>query len=620
MLLSEKFGLEGMNNEPLQWVQPPKSPPVKPGTPPLPDQDPGFVDFCRWCSYPSYKGLYKWQEECYSELSEHKYQCIIVHRDGGKSIYLGNVCEYDIQYRGYDVLYLGWTDRRKEVAQNIANFFEKYDQMADKKSNYHFRTKNGGKFDCYLITGKEVLGMHSFGKEARFENLTPEEIAQYKKLFEGNEVFSEESLLKFISERNTARKLVIVIDDPIDDTFMKERFREEDLERRFMSTIYNINPDEWIFTGTRKFDEDFFYFIKKTFGKKLKEYNRGPYLRQGEARYNADLVNNPMNIVCPERFTHPSMPSYTVDISPVEVNPDGTAKLDKKGNKINKIVKRDLQEIYDVLLNSGKLYWWFAEYWNDPHPITGEVWTTIQEKLIMDTPAERKHDLLWITIDRATTTNETSSYTGCVIGVRELATGDRIIIDDFTDLIPFYELLIKINDFLIQWRLMYRRMQCVIIIEQQGGGSDFVSMAKSLREFIKPDGTRVKNKIPEIAVIIEVHNTGEKYSRIKERLYAPIKNGKIKILHAAKSSEVVKEILNYPHSSKVDAIDALANVDFVIMEHYPYRDGKTFAQELIDLFDQAEVLEREREKEEQQMANEAKGLDARGKRTVFPQF
>jgi hypothetical protein len=38
---------------------------------------------------------------------------------------------------------------------------------------------------------------------------------------------------------------------------MKERFREEDLERRFMSTIYNINPDEWIFTGTRKFDRTF---------------------------------------------------------------------------------------------------------------------------------------------------------------------------------------------------------------------------------------------------------------------------------------------------------------------------------------------------------------------------
>ncbi len=265
---------------------------------PLPTKDPGFIKFARWLAYPHYKGLYEWQKECYLHLKEAKYKLIIVSRDHGKSVYLMDDSEYDMAYNNFDVLYLGWTDRRKEVALNICTFFEMHDMIQDKKSEYHFTLKNGGKFDCYLITSKDTLGMHSFGKQERFDNLSPEELKEFKELYGSEDqmedgIFTEEILKEYIENRNQNRKLKIVIDDPIDDSFMKELFKEEDLERRFMSTIFNINPDQWIFTGTRKFTGDFFDFIRKTFNTKLVEFKRGPYLKEGETRYNSDLINNP---------------------------------------------------------------------------------------------------------------------------------------------------------------------------------------------------------------------------------------------------------------------------------------------------------------------------------------
>lgn len=583
---------------------------------PLPTQDPGFNKFSRWFSYPQYRGLFQWQIDCNDYLRDAKYEMIVVSRDHGKSIYLGNKCEHKLQFGNYDILYLGWTDRRKEVAQNICNFFEMYDQIDLKRSEYHFTIKNGGKFDCYLITSKDTLGMHSFGKQARFDNLSKDDVETYQSFFDGEQSFDKEQLEEFIKDRNKDRKLLIVIDDPIDDSFMKERHKEEDLERRFMSTIYNINPDQWIFTGTRKFEGDFFDFVRKTFHKRLVEFNRGPYLREGELHYNEDLSNNPKNLTCPERFTHPDCPSYSNDM---------------------KVGKRDLNEIYESLLLSGKLYWWFAEYWNDPHPIAGETWDAVEFETMLDTPVNRKYDICMIMVDRATTLKNTSDYTGCPIVLREMSTGNRIIIEDFTDHISFDDLLIILNDFIIEFTDKHETILVLLVVETQGGGDDFITLANNLYDFTrkgvdgKPlmgrDGkpVRVKNRIPELASIIPIHNTGEKVGRIRERINPGIKTGSLRALHSMRNSEIVMEILQFPHSAKLDAIDGLANGEFLFLETYPNSPefGQNRLEHLKYLYDHMGRVERNEIENQPTQSNHILDIlskfERRG-RAVFDEF
>ncbi|MHA1275528.1 MAG: hypothetical protein ACTSQS_19190, partial [Promethearchaeota archaeon] len=246
--------------------------------PPLPAKDPGFEKFCKYFSYPAYRGLFKWQKKHHELTWDAKYEMTLVHRKAGKSVLYNNKYQWAIQYQNFDVLLLGWTSRYKEIAVYVYNFFDFYGQIdKDKRTSpFHFRTKNGGRFDAFLITSKETLGMHSEGLQDRYEKMTPEEWEEYKSLFEvdldkeSEKVFTEEELKAFIdSRKGTNRKLWISIDDPIDISFMKERHKEETLELHFNSTLYGIQPEKWSFTGTRKFEGDFFDFIKDKFGDEL---------------------------------------------------------------------------------------------------------------------------------------------------------------------------------------------------------------------------------------------------------------------------------------------------------------------------------------------------------------
>jgi phage terminase large subunit-like protein len=321
------------------------------------------------------------------------------------------------------------------------------------------------------------------------------------------------------------------------------------LEMRFNSTLYSINPDKWSFTGTRKFEGDFFDFIENKFGKKLIRYIRGAIDIKG-------------NLLCPERFTHPDLPNYVEEL--------------QQG-------KKDLDEIRGHI---GE-YAWFSEYQQDPHPVTGDVWDHVEFEDIQDSPVNRKYDLCFISIDRATTTKRTSDYTGCVVGFRHVETGIRLITHDFTDHIPLEELLIKVNDFVSMLRDKYSTIRILLIVEKQGGGDDFIEMARNRREFLvaREDGLkRIKNRIPGIAAIIEVHNTGEKSERIKNRLYLPIINKQIKFMFYLRKSEIVKEILTYPHSGKLDAIDALATAEFEVQKH-PLQGGLDDLKEIIEILE-----------------------------------
>lgn len=499
----------------------------------LPKKDPGFERFSRWYSYPHYKGLYKWQLESHKKLFDSKFSMELVHRDAGKSIKYCVEYEWAILYKNYDILLLGWTDRRKEIALNVYTFFYLNDLVdIDKRtSQFHFRLKNGGKFDCYLISGKEALGMHSIGKQERFMNLTEKEIKELKQLLkESDGIFDGEAFQEFLKERVTSeRKLWISIDDPIDITFMKERYKEKDLEVRFDSTLYSINPDKWSFTGTHKFEGDIFDFWSKKFGNRLITFKSGPFKKDG-------------SLLCPERFTHPTLLTYQADL--------------RQG-------KRDLQEIREHI---GE-YAWSSDWEQNPHPITHAVFNLQDDSFLMveRQPLERFHDLCFIYIDRATTTGVKSDQTGCLIGIREKETGVRIITHDLTSKIPLEHLLFELCIFVRDFKAMYGTVVIIMVIEKQGGGDDMIAMIPLRNEFEK-DGKKIRNYIRDYVTVIPVHSKGEKIQRISDRLESPIKNKRILFMSYLKHSPIVEQINTFPYGSYLDAIDGLAMGDFEIIK------------------------------------------------------
>ncbi len=433
-----------------------------------------FPEFVKKYAYPRYGSLFMVQEEIYEVIEANKFSYVTIPRDEGKSIDFGFISQYFMKVLGWDVLYLGWTDRRKEIAEYIYNFFLMRKEVQDAKiktsSAYHFRTIDGGRFDTYLITSKDVLGKHS----------------------------------DYMLSKQRGRPLLMIIDDPIDETFREERHKEIKLERKWRSTLSNINAEKIIFSGTRKFEEDFFYFIDLTYKNQLAKYIRSTHLKPGQKRYNVDLKNNPHNLTCPERWTEEML-----------------------------IAKRAEIGEYD----------WFAEYEQEPHPITGEVWTQVKYEFA---PKHwKEYDVAEINVDSATTTKKGSSYTGITVVLKEKDSYNFLVINDLTGMYEFEQKLAIIERLYNFLRNNYFDANVIVVIEKQGGGDDLYSSAMS-RDF----------KFASHAHL--VHSTREKLSRIRDYLEVPIRSGRVKFIHNIRTSELIKEILNFPYSAKLDAIDSLA--------------------------------------------------------------
>jgi hypothetical protein len=547
---------------------------------PLPENFMSFEHFCRWFSEPAYRGLYQWQKEHHektwgNQKNEHEcegfnqFEMTLVSRDHGKSIVYNNKYQWAMQYCNYDVLLLGWTERRKQVALYVYNFFAHHDLIeTDKRTSpFHFRIRNGGRFDCFLITSKETLGMHSEGEMNRFEDLSEAEWEEFTSLFDGKESdiereFSAQEIKEYVESRiSIDRKLWISIDDPIDISFMKERHKEESLELKFQSQLYSINPDKWSFTGTHKFEGDFFDFIKDTFGDKLVIYQSGPFRKDG-------------SLLCPERFTHPKLSTYDVDVLPYRAIQDPHTReikpiFNEVGEKIKKIPKKDLAAIRKHV----KEYAWHSEYLQDPKVIEGEIFKKIHFFNHLDEPVNRNYDYAFITLDRATTVKTTSDLTGYVIGLRHARTGKRQIIDDKSGNIPIFDLFHDVNMYAIDFRKRYEEVILLLVYETQGGGNDFESLVIGTSEYIY-EGKMYMNKIREICILHPVHNTDDKQSRIKNRLIAPTTNGLIEFISSLRNCESVSELKNYPNSPFVDSIDALANAEHELYE-YPLQSEQS---------------------------------------------
>jgi len=351
--------------------------------------------------------------------------------------------------------------------------------------------------------------------------------------------------------------------------------------------LYGIQPDKWSFTGTRKFEGDFFDFIDEKFGDDpdYMEYVRGIW----EDEEAGELL-------CPEMFTHPIVPSYEQDLI------DG---------------KEDLER---VRKHVGEYVWW-SDFEQQPRVISGGVWKGVKFISDIESPVVKFYDMAIFGIDRATTKNTSSDYTGCIEVFRNKKDGSRLITHDYTDKISLEDLLILINDRVMELKLKYGHMVVYVVVEKQGGGDDFIENAKTRIEFTKwvtvkgkKDLVRIPNKIPDYAVLIPVYNTKDKEQRVKDRLNAPISNERLQCVVNLKHSEVVKEIVDFPNLQYDDAIDALANIEYEMLNHQ--RGVAERASRIVDVFLDYEEREKAMEEKRAMWSTVAKRYN-NDKKTVF---
>jgi len=504
----------------------------KKGIPPLPSTI-TFEHFCKYHMYPDYDGLYRWQIAADKKIGFHPFSLMKVTRDHGKSIYLTAKAEHRMS-GSWDILYLGWTARRREVAQFVYTYFERRGEVIIDKSTspFHFKTTLGTHFDTFSVKSKEVLGMHALG-------------AQNRQIVKGENEYLEDFV------RKSTNKLLLVIDDPIDGTFRKERHKETDLEDFYDSTIKPINPDQTMCVGTKKFQKDFLYYFEEKYKDDIVVIKNGPFLDKKDPRYGKE-PDNPCNLLCPERWIWCDDPKYKKYLKLKQSIQAGILLSSLSAINQLQAQKRDLWEEKKTM----KPYWWFAEYMQDPHPITGEVWETVVYRNTIKT--QSTYNLLLINIDRATTQNKKSDETGIVVMLREYNPNadpnlehpdpnQYLVINDLTQKITIAELIPLIHKLYMDYMAKYGRTLMIrVVVEKQGGGDDFCDLAYAA-------GLRWASE----AIMIRVHSTRNKEDRTLDLLQMPILNGTVEFLSTLKQSKLVVQILSFPYSINDDAIDAL---------------------------------------------------------------
>ena len=96
--------------------------------------------------------------------------------------------------------------------------------------------------------------------------------------------------------------------------------------------------------------------------------------------------------------------------------------------------------------------------------------------------------------------------------------------------------------------------------------------------------------------------------RDEERLLSPLKNRRVVFMSNMMYSEIVKEINTFPNSPKVDAIDALANSEFIILENYQDLHVGYDIQGLSELYYHADQLVLEQDHSQNQAMKEEMAL------------
>ncbi len=496
-----------------------------------------FPHFCKLHSYPHYNGLYRWQIQWFNKIWPKKITLTKVARDHGKSIGHGNLSQW-VMTQGWDVMYLGWTDKRKDIAKSVYQFFlirGEIDRTIKNNSEYHFTTIYGTKFDTYSVQSKDILGMHEVGALER-------------------EIVDENRYLEDYV-RDETRKLLMIIDDPIDDSFKDFPHKAKALERRYESTITNINANKTLVTGTHKYEGDFLHYIEDTHSN-CYVYKRGTHIPEDDPRFDTE-PDNLTNLLCPERWIEEGAPHY--DTYKAFQDLELTEKEEK--NLYNSFHPKRIQKMKDIwipifrkkdLTEKKKIvkeYWWYAEYEQDPHAIIGTIFKNIQYINAIGNYLD--YDAVTINIDRATTTKTTSDETGITVEAKRADNQHRIVINDLSDKIELLELIKLIEDLFTDLKQRFVQARIKVVVEQQGGGSDFASMSVSLGAVFANDIEIINAKRP-------------KPVRIEDWLKGPVNNGMIKFLTSLKGKKVIYQLEHFPNTMIVDGLDSLATGDFFI--------------------------------------------------------
>lgn len=405
--------------------------------------------FVKKGAYPDYERPFEWQKELYDIVHENDFIEVLVPREHGKSVLMAWLIEETLT-AGENVLLLGWTDQRKTISSWVYNHFHIKEELNDVKSEFHFSLTNGAKFDCYNITSKDVLGFHD---------------------------------------------VYMYIDDPIEDSFREEPHKEAKLERRWKSTLANINPHKIVFSGTRKAEFDFFNFIEETYGDKLIKYVKTPYTEDG-------------GLLCPEIWSHD--------------------KLKEKRKEIGE-------------------YWWASEYEQNPHPIEAGV---LEEPQYVSEVGKADFEYAAICVDSARTVNENSDFTAIVTVLKRRRELEYVVISSIVKKLEFEDILNQIESVYKFVRHNYVDINIIVPIEKNGGGEYIIQSAK--KRGFKFAGSIVpihqsKDKYIRIESALEVP--------LREGTIKFLENP---LNPSMKDSELVLEIKRFPNSAKVDAVDALA--------------------------------------------------------------
>lgn len=421
-----------------------------------------FAEFVK-IAFPPFGSLYKWQWDLYRHFQEHYMSLVVVPRDHGKSILITFYIEYMLAVENWDVLLLGWTDRCKQMALFIYTYFVKNDFITDeaviKNTSNHFILQNGARFDCYGLKEKAILGMHP-------------------------DIFESKA------------GLLLVIDDPMDESFEMYPAKERDLENRWASTIANINPNKIIICGTRKFEGDFLEFIAKQYQDTIKLFFRTPWNEDG-------------SLLCPERWTNEGLAQKRAEIGE---------------------------------------YRFSGEYMGDPQPITGGVWLEDDIHFVSILRKYSEYDLAIISVDPAWTTEEDSANTSIIelLRLKQQKEEKRryVCYNEQSGKFTFDDILKRLEISYLTIKETYPGIRVVVPIEVNGGGRILVDIANS-RDYAF------------VVDILEVKHTRAKEERIMA-LEVPIKNGTIEFMDTLRDGELIWEILTFPKCKLFDGVDALS--------------------------------------------------------------
>lgn len=352
----------------------------------------------------------------------------------------------------------------------------------------------------------------------------------------------------------------IVTDDIVDKRWQSQRAEQEKALDYWNFTLGYIGRNKLIIVGTRKFEGDLLELILEEHEGFMHVDKRTPYKQCKCAELNLNELGifdycdicKEQSLLAPEIHTQ--------------------EEFEKKKKK--------------------SIFAWNAEMMQNPFPKTGEAWDVGEFGYQFETqiPYIWYYDTFFIYIDRATTLKKTSDYTGCIMGIREIKTGVRLITHDFTGNISINDLHLLVNETVSIWRSKYEHMQIYLIVEKQGGGDDFLTLI-STQSFFLDKGEKIPNKIREICIIREITSTGKKHFRIQNRLHAPLTNKMIQFVSNLKNSELMKELETFPYCAKLDAIDALSMGDWEIAQ-LPATESGNYAKDMLNILrERKKVLE-----------------------------